>query len=1259
MVYLMITWVVWGENAEADPQIQVGYPFITQYSAREFGAYPETWKILQDKRGVMFFGNESGIVEFDGQSWRTIQVPYQDNVRSFTLGDDGVIYVCAANHFGYLQSDSLGKFRFISLNSFLDDQYQSIGEIWDVAVSSNRVFYKTRDKILIWDGKAVTVIDSVNAFRLYKIGDTIYSRNHQVGLMIVEGDSVRLMPGGEFFKSIGVYNLLDLQNQPGTQYQFLVTTNSSGLFLYDGRQFHPFKTDVDSLLKTSQIYNACILPDGNYALATQRGGVFIVNPQGKLVLKLDETAGLPTNVIYDVFPTREGGLWLATNSGIVLCNVPSPFSIFKIGKHLKHRPSSILRFHNTLFVANDFGVQYLDRDTQTFKSIKGINKPGYDLLDVGEGLLVGSNWGLIYVNNFNKDSLLFKSETQFLLASQKFPNRIYAGTSNGLTILHKEGKNTFKEVITLETEESVYGIVEEKSGNLWLAGNFNGIYYVHGDLSDAGLLSGNDLTLQFFDKQTGLPGSQWMVRELNGKLILDTDQGLFLFDDTNQSFITDTTFGGSFPSKQIQKITIETIDDSTVWLMVKRKGEFKLGKAIRQTNDTYEWSPIQEFQQLDLGDFTRLYAETDPITGGEVLWISTPEAFVRFQALPLKQVHYRFQALIRKVTVNDTNVVYWGNLPEERLSGFLELPYSKNNINFEYAGLNFVKPQATQYQIFLEGNDAGWSQWRNDPKKYYTNLSQGEYTFRVRARNVYGVRSNEAAFSFIILPPWYFTWWAWSLYGVLVLVGIWVSDRIGRRIVIRAERNKARLREAKLVKKQAEELETVDKLVRVINEADNLETLFNSLLEKTVSFIPQAQKAALFIRDPQKNSFYVAHTCGYQMLDLSGIALHPDELANRYIEHAAEVEPGIYIIQNPQDLPGAEKFSAFQKPTSMLIMAVEREAHLDAYVVFDSFEEDLRFDVSAARILGRLRVHAVSAISKASHLKMLQEQNEKILKTREQLITQEKLASLGQLTAGIAHEIKNPLNFIVNFANISLDLLEELTQILKIHRSKMELKQWEETQDILTTLRENGAKIQRHGKRADNIIHSMLQHSREKAGEHSLVNINTILEETFNLVYHGFRARNKLIAINVQKHLDPEIGMVSIIPQDVSRVFLNILQNAFYALTQPLRKATTEPGSSEKQAAISTPSPPPEILIQTRRLVKSIEIKIRDNGAGIPEKVRDKIFNPFFTTKPTGEGTGLGLSIAYEIIVKDHKGEILCSSVEGEFTEFIIRLPIS
>jgi len=267
----------------------------------------------------------------------------------------------------------------------------------------------------------------------------------------------------------------------------------------------------------------------------------------------------------------------------------------------------------------------------------------------------------------------------------------------------------------------------------------------------------------------------------------------------------------------------------------------------------------------------------------------------------------------------------------------------------------------------------------------------------------------------------------------------------------------------------------------------------------------------------------------------------------------------------------------------------------------------------------------------------LQETVKELQSTQAQLIQQEKLASLGELTAGIAHEIQNPLNFVNNFAEVSAELIDEMAE-------EIAKGDTEEVLAIAADIRQNLEKIRHHGQRADGIVKGMLQHSRASNNVKEPTNINTLASEYLRLAYHGLRAKDKTFNAELVTNFEEDMPLVDVISQDVGRVMLNLFTNAFYAVQQKQRK--------------SGPDYKPTVSITTLKKGDMLEIKVRDNGTGIPDTIKDKIMQPFFTTKPTGEGTGLGLSLSYDIIVKGHGGNIDIQTEEGEFTEFTLSVPV-
>ena len=324
-----------------------------------------------------------------------------------------------------------------------------------------------------------------------------------------------------------------------------------------------------------------------------------------------------------------------------------------------------------------------------------------------------------------------------------------------------------------------------------------------------------------------------------------------------------------------------------------------------------------------------------------------------------------------------------------------------------------------------------------------------------------------------------------------------------------------------------------------------------------------------------------------------------------------------------------------QQPVSLIYLPLKIKEKVRGVITVQSFQKNAYSDYQLY-MLRNIAIYATIALENADSFKKLNQTVDSLKKTQTQLIQSEKMASLGELTAGIAHEIQNPLNFVNNFSEVNAELIDELEQ--EVGRGNLE-----EIRSLAKNIKENEQKIIHHGKRADAIVKGMLQHSRSSSGQKELADINTLADEYLRLAYHGLRAKDKSFNASFKTNLDNSIDKVSIIPQDIGRVLVNLINNAFYAV-----------GEKRKQTSNGYE---PIVTVTTKKMDGKVEVSVKDNGNGIPQKVLDKIFQPFFTTKPTGEGTGLGLPLSYDIITKGHGGELKVETKEGEGSEFIIQLP--
>jgi signal transduction histidine kinase len=444
------------------------------------------------------------------------------------------------------------------------------------------------------------------------------------------------------------------------------------------------------------------------------------------------------------------------------------------------------------------------------------------------------------------------------------------------------------------------------------------------------------------------------------------------------------------------------------------------------------------------------------------------------------------------------------------------------------------------------------------------------------------------------------------------------------------------------------ELRALGEVSQAVNSTLDVETVLETIVAKAVQ-LSDTDAGAIYVFDEERREFHLRATYGMSQelidaLTRQHISLDEPNVAPVFQQHEP-IQVADLRKEAPSDINEITLRAGYR---ARLVAPLTHGANVVGMLVVRRRTPGV-FPQNTVDLIETFAAQSVLAIQNARLFESVEARTRELAKSlgdlrtaQERLVQTEKLASLGQLTAGIAHEIKNPLNFVNNFSAVSIELIDELREALGgVH---LDSKLRAEISEIADTLQGNLDKVVQHGKRADAIVKNMLLHSRQGSGEHRPVDINALVEESLNLAFHGARAENQGFNITLERLFDPAAGEVDLFPQEITRVLLNLISNGFYAAAK--RKAEINGGSYE-----------PTLAAATKNLGDKVEIRIRDNGTGISPEVKEKLFNPFFTTKPAGEGTGLGLSISHDIIVKQHGGSIEVDTQPGDFTEFRIVLP--
>ncbi len=732
----------------AQNESEKGLPFVTSYTAKIYNGSPVNWSVIQGNDGVMYFGQSntgSNLLQYDGVRWQRISSPATSIIcRSVDKDRNGTIYYGGSVDFGYLDKDSVGKTYEHSLIQFIPKDKRDFSDIWSVHATDNGIYFQARERLFrltknnagnneTWNVK--TWEPSTHFMYSFYLDNVLYVHEQGVGLLKLVNDSLTLIPGSEFLGADRMQVMLpyindSAQKNVSAQKLYLCGAFTNGLFLFDGKNFKPFKTEVDSYANQYRLYKG-ILINGNYAFSFLGAGLVIMNPQGKIVQVINSTSGLPGNVVSGIYADSKDNLWLALDNGIAKVNINSPFTAFNAQSGIIATPTAIAKLPDgSFYLGTSNGLLKFNPATSKFEvntivprdQIFVLVTDGNSLLVPGTGLYAIKNGKTILVQPSVNSNLKLSG----LLLSKKHPDLLYGASPFGVCLFSRDASKPggWQYLGYLpQIKEEMYFFAEEDNGSVWSCSNNGAPYHIIPAFDAQGKVDMANTRVENFGPENNLDFPVGYTFALNHKIyFLKGDSATFTFNNQTKKF--ERAHFNNLPD-------FSGIADSTgkLWLIVGVTDNFKLIIATPKGDGNYALDSNSLLPVIDrVSANTTIYPDANGIA-----WLTGNEGLIRYDEKIKSNVDQSYKVLITGIAADKQQL----NPALVADNKSPEIKHSSNSLRFEYAAPFYEQENKTQYQTWLEGFEKGWSDWGSNTYKEYTNLAAGKYTFHVRAKNLY------------------------------------------------------------------------------------------------------------------------------------------------------------------------------------------------------------------------------------------------------------------------------------------------------------------------------------------------------------------------------------------------------------------------------------------------------------------------------------------------------------------------------------------
>jgi ligand-binding sensor domain-containing protein/DNA-binding CsgD family transcriptional regulator len=787
----------------------IGTPFIKNYSRSDYQAGQQNWMIEQGADGRLYFANNEGLLEFDGVNWTIHQLPNGIVVRSIFVSPDRKIYVGGYNEFGVFEPDSLGRLVYHSFNHLLRSEDRNFDEIWRIHHTPDGLVFQSYSQMIFMNNGEAKVIKAPGIFHFsYFVNGQLFAIDLEKGILRYSMDEFFPLLGTDLLAGMEIWAILPHANK------LLLATADNGLYLYDGNRLTKWSNEAADFLKENQLFSAMVLDKDHYAFGTVLNGLLICTKDGVPVKKINRLNGLQNNTILCISTDAIGNLWLGTDNGIDYIEINSPLSVLSYEHGLSAGYTARL-FNDILYLGTNQGVFFIDwnlfksANDENFRFIENTSGQVWTLQEIDEHLFCGTHSGTFIIKNRSADKISDIPGGWTYRKLPETPDKIIGGTYAGLVLLQQTGNGSFAGRRIQGFNESSRMLEIDADGSIWMSHGFKGVYHIflNRELDSV-------IRFDFYNSSNGFASDIGInVVKIRDKIYFSARDGLYQYNQTSDTF-EKPDFINSL--KNWENLALFKEDqDGNIWYFAD--GSAGVLRMLEDGGFSDISLPFRQIKGNLIGGFEFVY----PIDERNVLF-GAGDGFIHYNPGKYKDYKFPFRVFINKVSLQyPDSIIFSGHIPEGNL--FLpELKFRNNSLYFSFSANNFENPDNTEYATFLEGYENEWTSWEQRNSREFTNLHEGDYTFSVKARNIYGNETTAVSYSFSIQPPFRRTAFAYIIYIVFGLAMISVLILLIRRKIERSKLKEAKLQQERFKERedklQRETLEAEKEIIRLRNE---------------------------------------------------------------------------------------------------------------------------------------------------------------------------------------------------------------------------------------------------------------------------------------------------------------------------------------------------------------------------------------------------------------------------------------------------------